>query len=96
VSTQTGPFYGEPNDDVELEGDELTQIKLDVLQYLTAQQYDAFHWYLREYNYRRGQAFFTALNPRQQSLLTGTMYDPFYKNSWASIRTALDHLLEVE
>lgn len=42
---------------------------------------------------RIGQAWFNALSPEDQNLLTGTMADPFYKDDWESVLVAWGFIL---
>ena len=44
--------------------------------------------------YRIGQYWFNSLGIVDQNKLTGSLYDPFYRNDWLSVIQALQFLLE--
>lgn len=45
---------------------------------------------------RVGQAWFNLLEPKDQELLRGTGYDPFYSNAWGDVVGALEYILGCE
>lgn len=72
---------------------ELPITKDDCIEYLDSIGREAFVTW-RGYGQRIGQAWFNSLTPSDCAKLTGTLYDPFYRDDWLSVRQALMFLLE--
>jgi hypothetical protein len=71
----------------------MTLTREDCLQYLGE---DGFRLFLfaRKHGQRIGQAWMNSLTSDDYRKLTGTLYDPFYRDDWQSLILALQFLLE--
>ncbi len=65
----------------------------DVLDYLGDQR--RMFWVRYSAPQRLGQAFMNSLSPRDYHVLSGSLFDPFYRDDKDSVIRALEYLLSV-
>lgn len=63
-----------------------------LLAFLNKEECETFMTYKFVMGQRYGQAFFNALNEESRQRLSGSLADPFYRDSFSAIEDAIEYL----